>query len=244
MSPTARAAYFATESAAVQTPYLMLGVVVTLLALVIKFTPFTSLTDPSSDPTIDRSRWRLLFARREFLGAVIAQFFYIGAQVGIWSYLIRYAQGTIPGTPERSAADFLLLSLVLFMIGRFAGAALMRVIAPVKLLAAYALVSAALTVVAIYVPGRVGLYALVATSFFMSVMFPTIFALGIRGLGEERKVASSVLVMAIVGGAVLTPVMGAVGGIGGIQWSMLIPLLGFVVVTCFAMNSGSRIDPG
>jgi FHS family L-fucose permease-like MFS transporter len=85
-----------------------------------------------------------------------------------------------------------------------------------------------------------GLYALIATSFFMSIMFPTIFALGIRGLGESRKVASSVLVMAIVGGALLTPLMGALAGYAGVNWAMTVPMLCFVIVLGFAGYTDRR----
>jgi FHS family L-fucose permease-like MFS transporter len=130
------------------------------------------------------------------------------------------------------------------MIGRFIGAALMRAVMPATLLVAYAFTNAILIAIAISLPGRIGLYALIATSFFMSVMFPTIFALGIRGLGETRKLASSILVMSIVGGAVLTPLMGAVSGLGGIHWSMIVPLLCFAVVLSFATYARPRSAPG
>ena len=236
MTPAARSAYYAAESLAVQTPYLVIGVVVSLLAIVINLTRFPvpvveSDTDSNASP---RGGARELLGRKRFVLAVLAQFFYVGAQVGIWSYLIRYAQGTMPGTPEKTAADYLIGSLLAFMIGRFVGTALMRYISPARLLGAYALTNTVLAGIAVAVPGRVGLFALIATSFFMSVMFPTIFALGIRGLGESRKVASSVLVMAIIGGAVLTPVMGAVSGYSGINWAMAVPVLCFLVVLGFA----------
>ena len=112
----------------------------------------------------------------------------------------------------------------------------MRRVAPAFLLAAFAAVNALLAAVAIAMPGYVGLDALIASSFFMSVMYPTIFALGVSGLGEVRKLASSVLVMAIVGGAVLTPAMGALSGLAGINWSMAVPLVCFAVVLGFALS--------
>jgi MFS transporter, FHS family, L-fucose permease len=234
MSPAAKNAYLAAESAAVRTPYLTLGVLVALLGVAIVFTRFPSL--PADAPPGDAARgaWRELLHRQRFLFAVIAQFFYVGAQVGIWSYLIRYTQATVPGVSEKSAADLLVLSLVLFMLGRFAGAALMRLIAPSKLLAACALVNAALLAIAVASPGRPGIASLIASSFFMSLMFPTIFALGIHGLGELRKLASSVLVMAIIGGAILTPLMGGLSAIGGIHWSMAVPLCCFGIIFAFA----------
>jgi MFS transporter, FHS family, L-fucose permease len=240
MSDAARNAYFSAESTAVQTPYLTLGIVVAMLGFLIKLTPFPAVSETDENGSGRQTPWQQLAAQKRSVFAVIAQFFYVGAQVGIWSYLIRYAQGTVPGTPEKTAADYLVLSLVLFMIGRFIGAGLMRAVTPSKLLAAYAFMNAILMAIAISMPGRIGLYALIATSFFMSVMFPTIFALGIRGLGETRKLASSILVMSIVGGAILTPLMGAVSGLGGIHWSMVVPLLCFAVVLCFATYARPR----
>jgi FHS family L-fucose permease-like MFS transporter len=236
LSPPARAAYDAAQSGAVQAPYVAIGIVVLALAAFILITRFPAVHE-SHDPVVrEAAGWRELRGRSRFFFAVAAQFFYVGAQVGVWSFLIRYAEATIPGTADRQAADFLIVSLGLFMLGRFAGAALMRRIAPALLLAAFAAVNALLAAVAVAMPGPVGLYALIASSFFMSVMYPTIFALGVSGLGEVRKLASSVLVMAIVGGAVLTPAMGALSGSAGVNWSMTVPLVCFAVVLGFALS--------
>jgi MFS transporter, FHS family, L-fucose permease len=243
MTPQARAAYYAAQSGAVQDPYVAIGVVVLALAVLILMTRFPAVHDSHDPQAREAARWRELRGRRRFFFAVAAQFFYVGAQVGVWSYLIRYAEGTVPGTADRRAADYLIVSLVLFMLGRFAGAALMRRLAPVLLLAVFAAVNALLAAVAIAMPGRVGLYALIASSFFMSVMYPTIFALGVSGLGEVRKLASSVLVMAIVGGAVLTPAMGALSGLAGINWSMGVPFLCFAVVLGFALSVRRGMRP-
>jgi MFS transporter, FHS family, L-fucose permease len=236
MPPKARAAYYAAQSGAVQGPYVAIGVVVLALAVLILMTRFPAVHESHDPQAGEEARWRELRGRWRFFFAVAAQFFYVGAQVGVWSFLIRYAEGTVPGTADRRAADYLIVSLVLFMLGRFAGAALMRRLAPAALLAVFAAVNALLAAVAIAMPGHVGLYALIASSFFMSVMYPTIFALGVSGLGEVRKLASSVLVMAIVGGAVLTPAMGALSGLAGINWSMVVPLVCFVVVLGFALG--------
>jgi FHS family L-fucose permease-like MFS transporter len=236
LSPKARAAYDAAQTGVVQAPYVSIGIVVLALAFLILLTRFPAVHESHEPRALEEARWRELRGRWRFFFAVAAQFFYVGAQVGIWSYLIRYAEGTVPGTADRRAADFLIVSLVLFMLGRFAGAALMRRVAPAFLLGAFAAVNALLTAVAVAMPGYVGLYALIASSFFMSVMYPTIFALGVSGLGEVRKLASSVLVMAIVGGAVLTPAMGALSGLAGINWSMAVPLVCFAVVLGFALS--------
>jgi len=241
LSPAARSAYFTAESLAVQTPYLVIATVVASLAVFISVTRFPESSQVATDEGgLLQGGLRELVGRKQFVLAVAAQFFYVGAQVGIWSYLIRYAQGTVPGTPEKTAADYLIGSLAIFMVGRFVGTALLRYVAPSKLLAAYALINTLLAAVAVFVPGRIGLAALIATSFFMSVMFPTIFALGIRGLGESRKLASSVLVMSIIGGALLTPLMGAISGYGGINSAMVVPCASFLVVLYFATHATNR----
>jgi FHS family L-fucose permease-like MFS transporter len=234
LSGDARASYYAAQSQAVQGPYLAIGAIVLLWALLIATTPLPAAA-VESERGKARSQISDLVGNRNFLFAVAAQFFYVGAQVGIWSYLIRYAQQALPGLPERRAADFLTLALVLFMCGRFAGTALMRYLSPAGLLATFASVALALVTVTLLFPGHIGVAALIATGFFMSIMFPTIFALGLRGLGDEsRKSAASFLVMAIIGGATLTLLMGAISDAAGIHRAMIVPMLCFAVVLGFA----------
>jgi len=123
---------------------------------------------------------------------------------------------------------------VLFMIGRFVGTALMLRVRATTLMAVFALINAGLMLVGVFFAGTVGLLALVASSFFMSIMFPTIFSVSLRGLGEEAKSASSLIVMAIIGGAVLTALMGWVSDISSINWAFAVPLVSFLVVAGFA----------
>jgi len=238
MAPSARQAWYAAESSAVQTPYLVIALVVALWLLLIAFTRFPATARHEADDNGARPQLGRLLRNKRFMLAVAAQFFYVGAQVGVWSFLIRYTQGTMPGTPEKSATNFLYYSLVAFMLGRFAGTVLMRFLAPVRLLAIFAGINIALTAAAVLLPGWIGVHALVATSFFMSVMFPTIFALGLDGLGiEDRKLGSPLIVMAIIGGAILTALMGALSDAAGIHRAMAVPLLCFVVVLGFALYS-------
>jgi MFS transporter, FHS family, L-fucose permease len=242
MTTAERAAFYATESAAVQVPYLVIGAIVVVWALLFMISRFPRTRDSDAADARGSGMAHLvdLLRDRYFMLGVAAQFFYVGGQVGVWSYLIRYAQVTVPGTPEKVAANFLTAGLVLFMLGRFAGAALMRYVAPARLLATYALINAVLCTVAVGLPGPVGLYALVAASFFMSIMFPTIFALGLDGLDDEkRKLGSSLLVMSIIGGAILTAVMGATSDAFGIHWAMAVPLFSFAIVLAFARRSSS-----
>jgi MFS transporter, FHS family, L-fucose permease len=235
MSSSARAAYYASQSAAVPGPYLVIGAVVVVWMVLIALVPLPGAAAREVGRPGRGTNIRDLLRNKNLLLAIVAQFFYVGAQVGIWSYLIRYAQQTLPGTSERNAADFLTVALVMFMIGRFAGTALMRYLPPARLLAIFASVAMVLAIVALMMPGRVGTDALVATAFFMSIMFPTIFALGLRGLDDaDRKIASSFLVMAIIGGATLTVVMGAISDAAGINRAMIVPILCFAVVLGFA----------
>jgi FHS family L-fucose permease-like MFS transporter len=241
MTPAARHAYFVSQSLTVQGPYLVIACVVIAFALMIAMVHFPAHGEHVHQPAADHAggarHFGHLLRNRHFLSAVAAQFFYVGAQVGVWSYLIRYCQGTIPGTPERNAADYLTASLVLFTLGRFAGTALMKFVAPRALLALFAAINVVLCAVGVLTPGMAGLVALVAASFFMSVMYPTIFALGVDGFSDsDRKLGASLLVMAIIGGAVLTALMGAVSDAAGIARAMLVPLGCFVAVLLFAMQ--------
>jgi FHS family L-fucose permease-like MFS transporter len=178
----------------------------------------------------------LLKFPRYWLG-VLAQFAYVGAQVGVWSFVIRYTQFNTPGTAEKVAANNLLITLCLFFAGRFVGTLLMSRFKPANLLALFAAADIALCAAAALVGGDIGLYALMATSFFMSIQFPTIFTMSLRGLGSHTKSGSSFLVMAIVGGAVVPPLMGLVSDASSINFAMLIPALCFAVVCLFGLNA-------
>jgi FHS family L-fucose permease-like MFS transporter len=242
MTPTARHAYFATEALRVQTPYLAIAAVVIVFALLIAWVRFPASSEQTADRISGARHLGRLLRNGYFLSAVAAQFFYVGAQVTVWSWLIRYTQGTLPGTPEKRAADFLTLSLIAFTVGRFAGTALMRFVPARVLLALFAAINVLLCGAAILVPGDIGLGALVAASFFMSVMYPTIFALGEDGLSDdERKLGASLLVMAIVGGAVLTAATGAVSDSFGIATAMAVPLVCFAAVFAFALQRGRSV---
>lgn len=239
MTPAALEAFYAAEAQAVTGPYLFLGLGVLALAAIAAATPFPPPSEleeaPSDAPT--RGHFGQLLRNKRVLFGVAAQFLYVGAQVGIWSFMIRYGQYTA-GMGEKAAAAVLTGSLVAFMIGRFASTALMGVVAPWRLLAIYAVANVALCLVAVSAPGPVGLYALAATSFFMSLMFPTIFALSIKGLGPLTKSASSLLIMSIIGGAVVTVLIGLISDLSSINIAMLLPMGAFAAVGAFALHAG------
>jgi FHS family L-fucose permease-like MFS transporter len=228
--------FYQTESHAVQGPYLVLGLVVLVWALLVLWVKFPAIaTQAAKDEGAGSwADYKSLLTNRSFMFGVTAQFFYVGAQVCIWSYLIRYGQEAIPGTGEKTLADYLLVSLVIFMIGRFVSTALMTRFSASRLMWIYALINILLCGYAILMPNHSGLLALTATSFFMSLMFPTIFALGLRNLGVQAKAGASLLVMAIIGGAVLTALMGWISDLTSIHIAVVVPLICFLVIGLYA----------
>jgi FHS family L-fucose permease-like MFS transporter len=229
------------EAEAVQGPYLMIAAVVLIWAALVSISRFPPVaTHPSDDRTESTAgAIRALLAHRRYLFGVIAQFFYVGAQVGIWSYMIRYAQHELPGLGEKAAAMYLTWSLVLFMVGRFVGTALMDRFTPSNLMGVYAIANVLLVCVAFAAGSQAGVLALTMTSFFMSVMFPTIFANSLKGLGTLTKTASSFLVMSIIGGAVLTALMGLISDLSSIRMAMFVPAACFAVIACFGLTERS-----
>jgi FHS family L-fucose permease-like MFS transporter len=234
-------AYLRGETLRVITPYLVLGVVVLIWAFLIFRTRFPPVGQEGEDLGAEKdARWSALLHHSHFVQAVVAQFFYVGAQVGTWSYFIPYVQDYVHES-EKHAGYFLTGTLVAFAAGRFAATFLMRFVAPERLMGAYSVINVALVAMGVFLPGWAGVWAIFLTSFFMSLMFPTIFALGLRELGPNTKLGGSLLVMAIVGGAVLTPLMGLVAqATASMAKAMLVPLGCYVVIAYYAFI-GSRL---
>ncbi|WP_234002494.1 MULTISPECIES: L-fucose:H+ symporter permease [Sphingopyxis] len=241
MSPQALEAYYASEAQAVQFPYLGLAAVVLMLAFVIWRTRFPEIIEDFGDDAEKASAGRRsIWSHRHLLGAVITQLFYVGAQVGIWSYFINFVQD-LTGAGEKSAAHLLGFSLMGFMLGRFMGTALMRFLDPARMLGIYGVVAAMLCGAAMLTEGWTAVFLLGSTSVFMSIMFPTIFALGVQDLGKSTKLGSSLLVMAIVGGALFPPLVGMIADrTQSIQMGMTVPLVSFVVVALFGASMQRR----
>ena len=236
------AAYLSSETLRVVKPYLCLAIVVLAWAVLILIKKFPVVRDEHEDGG-DHGHFRDLLRHRHFLLAILAQFMYVGAQVGTWSYLIQYVQDNTH-LGEKAAANYLIYSLVAFGIGRFASTALMRVVRPNLLMGSYAVINVLLVTVGVLHPSWIGVWAMILTSFFMSLMFPTIFALGLKGLGPNTKIGGSLIVMAIVGGAILTPLMGLINvRTGSIAMAYLVPLAGYVVVALYAFfGSRARVN--
>src|SRR6266481_5391215 len=233
-------AYLRTETLRVVKPYLVIGVIALIWAFLILRTKFPSIQSEHENSEGDHGRFQDLFRFPHFLLAVVAQFLYVGAQVGTWSYFIQYVQ-EYAHQPEKVAGYFLTGTLAAFGVGRFVSAYLMRFVAPNKLMAAYSAANIALVAVGVLMPGWVGLWCLFLTSFFMSLMFPTIFALGLKGLGPNTKIGGSLLVMAIVGGAVLTPLMGLISEAShDIALGYSVPLFAYVFILGYSFWGSQR----
>ena len=238
MSDSIRKVALATEAYSVKTPYTILGIVLLVIAIVFYFIQLPDIRNKQ----VNNENQSLLktFRHKHLSWAVIAQFFYVGAQVSVFSLFILYATQVVNIT-EVQAADYLGIGGLAFLIGRFLGTALMKFIAPNKLLTAYAILSALLCLIAIYAKDITAIYALIGICFFMSIMFPTIFSLGIKDLGSDTEMASSLIVMSIVGGAILPRIFGLISdSTGNIQMGYIVPLVCFIVVAYFGWR-GSAI---
>jgi FHS family L-fucose permease-like MFS transporter len=230
MTEAARKVALASEASSVKLPYTILAFVLLLIALLFLIIKLPDIREKGKEQ--GKSIWHA-FRYKQLTWAVIAQFFYVGAQVCVLSLFILVATSS-SGISEIQAADYLSMGGLAFLIGRFLGTFLMRFIAPNKLLLTYALICVILSLVAIFQSGIVTVYALIGICFFMSIMFPTIFSLGIKNLGEDTEVASSLIVMAIAGGAVLPRIFGVISdATGNIQNGYWIPLIAFLVVAYF-----------
>jgi MFS transporter, FHS family, L-fucose permease len=233
MAPADVQQYFLGVAAQVKTPYLIIGLVVLAVAVLLYFSNL-----PEIGADIAKAKAKSIdfgvFRHSHVTWGVIAQFFYVGAQASVSAFFIRYLGKTV-GMEEKSAAETLSYALFGFMAGRFIGTLLLRFFKANILLAIYAAINIALLAFIITVGGEASAWALGGVMFFMSIMFPTIFSLGVKGLGEETKSASSFLVMAIVGGAIFPPIMGAVSDLHGIQFAYIVPLICFIAVLYYGL---------
>jgi FHS family L-fucose permease-like MFS transporter len=232
-------AYLHTELLRVVAPYLVLGAVALIWAVMVMLTKFPVLggEHDSHNPETDSAPVKLL--QSHFVFAVLAQFLYVGAQVGTWSYFIPYVESAT-GVGDKAAGLMLTGTLAAFAVGRFSSAWLMRHFQARLLLGIYAVVNVLLGLVAVTRANWLGVCCLLTTSLFMSIMFPTIFALGLKGMGEKTKTAGSLLVMAILGGALLTKLMGILSDSSGLQAAYLVPVVCFAGVGLYAWLGAER----
>lgn len=214
--------------------YLAIAAIVFFIAILFMR---TSLPEIKEAELVDDKKQDIkpLFSHKNFTGAVVTQFFYVAAQVGIAALFINYCTETDKSIDSTKASYLLSVSLMLFTAGRFAGTALMKVIAPNKLLTIYAFISIVLLAVVVSGKGALSVYALMAVFFFESIMFPTIFALGVKNLGHHTKRGGSFIVMSIAGGAFMPYVMGMLSEKSTAQ-SYIVPLLCFAIVAWYGLK--------
>jgi FHS family L-fucose permease-like MFS transporter len=236
MSPAQLLGYRVSEANMVKTPYLVITGVFLFVALLIFFTKLPEIHETSAEG-LEASGAKLngTLAFPHLIKGVIAQFFYVGAQVGVASFIIRFAEFSMPGTHEKAAAHYLQAHLAGFMIGRFTGSAIMQKIAAPRLLSLFAGGSLLCLLIVLLASGVAPVWAIVLLGLFHSIMFPTIFALSLKSLGPYTKLGSSLLVMSIVGGAVVPAIMGRISDAWNIQGAFVIPLLCHAYIFYFAL---------
>ncbi|HEY5803641.1 MAG TPA: sugar MFS transporter [Lysobacter sp.] len=242
MAPDALAAYKTSQAQSVQVPYLLLAgglLVMAALLLLLRIPSLREATDAGDTLHHHTYRETLRFAHLRW--GVLAIFLYVGAEVSIGSFLINYmAQPDIGGLSEATASRYLVYYWGGAMVGRFIGAALMTVIDARKLLALFAVVAAALLATTMGTHGHLAMWSVLAIGLFNSIMFPTIFASAIEGMGPMTGKASSLLVMAIVGGALVPMLQGTLADTIGIQAAFAVPLACYAYIAWYGMR-GSRV---
>lgn len=218
----------------VKMTYVVIACVVIAIALLFKRTALPDIREAASEHVQqpDARLWQ----QKHFVGGVIAQFFYVAAQVGVGAFFINYATEHWHGVTNQSASYMLSVAMICFMLGRFFSTWLLGRVKPAAMLAAYALINIVLCAVVMLGAGDVSVVALVAIFFFMSTMFPTIFAMGVKNLGQSTKQASSFMIMAIVGGAIMPYFMGLISDKVSTAMAYGLPLLCFAVVLLYALR--------
>jgi FHS family L-fucose permease-like MFS transporter len=236
MSPAQLQAYEVAEANTVKGPYLVIAGLFLAVAALIFFSqlPEVREEDDAEATPLAVGGLRGLWPYKHLLKGVLAQFFYVGAQVGVASFVIRFAQYSMPGLPEKQAANYLKLHLLGFMIGRFAGSAMMKRIAASRLLSLFGMSALICLTIVLLGTGIAPMWALVLLGFFHSIMFPTIFALGLKHLGPHTKLGSSLLVMSIIGGAIFPAIMGYISDMSSIRFAFWVPFFCHIYVLYFA----------
>lgn len=222
------------ELNAVMGPYVGVAFILLTILAMICIARMPGASDGNSALNL-RATLRRLYGNKKYLYGVVTQFFYVGAQIGIWSFTIRYAMKEL-AVNEEAASDFYILSLALFIGARFIFTGLMKYFRPSRLLMFAAVMAALCCGLAVVAHGYAGVICLAMVSFFMSLMFPTIYGLTITGLGEDTKIGGSGHIMAILGGAVIAALQGiASDRTGSINYSYAVPLFCFLVVVMYCL---------
>jgi MFS transporter, FHS family, L-fucose permease len=244
LDAAAKAAVKSNDLLVIRNPYVILGLVVIAILVVIALVKMPESKDSNRKIDFGATMKRLL-ANQNFVEGTLAQMFYVGAQIMVWTYIYQYAESI--GISNYDAVNYAYASLGVFLVGRWVCTALLRIMPAANLLAGFAVLAMGFTLGAIFLEGMIGLYSLVGISFAMSLMFPTIYGIALEGLGEDSKFAAAYLVMAIVGGAIMPTLQGMILDIGGsgytdvkilgvpeVNFSFVLPLICFFLVWLFA----------
>jgi len=215
-----------------------IAVLVLLIAFVFGRTKLPDIREQSTSEAhgLEKGLWQ----HGHFTGGVIAQFFYVAAQVGVGAFFINYTTEHWHTLSNQNASYLLSVGMISFMVGRFFSTWLMGFVRPATLLVIYAIINIVLCAVVVAGIDNVSVIALVAIFFFMSIMFPTIFAMGVKNMGKQTKRASSVMIMAIVGGAIMPYLMGAIADRYTTAVSYALPMVCFAVVLTYALRQRAK----
>lgn len=225
------------QLAIVITPYLIVGGVLVLIWLLIAMTKMPYVVESDKNVHFAATVKRLL-KNPNYVFAVVAQFFYVGAQISVWTYTVYYIPDQLGLSGSEALKYYHTPALIIFGVFRFISTAVMSRVAPHHVLKFMAFAGVVCSAIVIGVGGKLGAFALVGISACMSLMFPTIFGLGSRGLGEDTKIGGSGLIMAILGGAILTPIQGYIIDIANVSISYIVPFVCFVVIAAYAIFAG------
>lgn len=232
-----RAAIRAHDLAVIRDPYVAIGLVVLVMLVLIAVVKMPR-TDHSGAKVTGRETLSRLWANREYRYGVVAQVFYVAAQIMVWTFIIQYADNL--GINKATAQTFNIVAMLLFLSGRFTGTWFMKYVRPATLLCLFGIGASACTLGAILINGMAGLYCLVGISLFMSIMFPSIYGIALeRVSGDDTSLGAAFLVMAIVGGALMPPLQGmiidcgTIGPLPAVNVSYALPLLCFIAVTLY-----------
>jgi FHS family L-fucose permease-like MFS transporter len=241
LAPAQRLLYDTQQAQAVQFPYIGLAVVLFLLATFVWLFRLPALTGTTDQDDHDKHGFIEVLRHPHVLFGVLGIFFYVGAEVSIGSFMVNYlSMPDIGHMSEQQAAHYVSFYWGGAMVGRFLGSALMAKFSPRKLLATFAAINALLVLTTMLSSGDVAMYSIIAIGLFNSIMFPTIFALGIERLGPMTSKASSLLIMAIVGGALIPWAEGKFADHIGLQHAFFLPLLCYLYILFYGV-SGSRV---
>lgn len=246
LDESAKAVIRTNDLMVIRNPYVILGLFVLVILAVIAMAKMPESKDGSGKIDFSATMKRLV-KNRNFVEGTLAQMFYVGAQIMVWTYIYQYAESI--GISNFDAVNYGYASLGVFLVGRWICTFLLRYIQPTMLLSIFAILAMGFTLGAIFLEGITGLYSLVGISFAMSLMFPTIYGIALEGLGEDSKFAAAFLVMAIVGGAIMPTLQGMILDLGGIgytdvrilgvpevNFSFVLPLVCYLMVLLFSLR--------